>query len=66
MSVWYVMCGQTGSKYIYVYMYVYVYNVLKSRFNLTTINPLEPAGLGKILHIFATSMGALEMLPSIS
>ena len=39
---------------------------LKPRFNLTTINPLEPAGLGKILHIFATSMGALEMLPSIS
>ena len=38
---------------------------LRFRFSLTTINPLEIAGLGKILHIFAASIGVLKMLPLI-
>ena len=38
---------------------------LRSRFNLTTINPLETAGLGKIFHIFVASEGMLQMLPLI-
>ena len=29
------------------------------------INPLEPAGLGEIMNIFAASMGMLQMLPLI-
>ena len=39
--------------------------VLRYRFNLTTINPLETAGLGKILHILVASTGMLQMLPLI-
>ena len=38
---------------------------LRSRFNLTTINPLETVGLGKIFHIFVASEGMLQMLPLI-
>ena len=38
---------------------------LRSRFNLTTVNPLETAGLGKIFHIFAASIGLLQVLPLI-
>ena len=53
------MCGRTGLKYTWP-LY------LRSRFNLTTINPLEIAGLGKMLHIFAGSAAMLlQMLPLI-
>ena len=38
---------------------------LRSRFNLTTTNPLETASLGKMLHIFAASIGMLQMLSLI-
>ena len=48
------MCGQSVSKYTWP-LY------LRSGFNLTTINPLETAGLGEMLHIFATSTGMLQM-----
>ena len=34
-------------------------------FRLTTINPLETEGFGRILHTFATSMGMLQTLPLI-
>ena len=34
-------------------------------FSLTTINPLETAGLCKVLHIFAAIMEILQMLPLI-
>ena len=37
----------------------------RSRYNLTTINPLETAGLGRILHTFAGSMSILQILPLI-
>ena len=33
----------------------------RSCFILTTINPLETAGLDKILDIFAASIGTLQM-----
>ena len=33
-----------------------------SRFNLTTINLLETADLGKTLHIFEASTGTLQVL----
>ena len=49
------MCGWTGSKHtgpLY----------LRSLFSLTTINPLGTAGLEKIFHILAASMGMLQML----
>ena len=39
---------------------------LRSRFSLTKINPLETAGLGKILHKFAISIGTLQILCLIS
>ena len=34
---------------------------LRSLSSLTTVNPLETAGRGKILHLFADSMGMLQM-----
>ena len=52
------MCGVAGSKYTWR-LY------LRSLFSVTTINPLENVGLGKILHIFAALMGMLQMLPLI-
>ena len=52
------MCGQIGSRYAWP-LY------LRTLFNLTTINPLETADLGKILHTFVASMGTLQMLPLI-
>ena len=48
------MCRRTGSKYAWP-LY------LRSRFNLTTTNPLETAGLGEILHKFPVSIGMLQM-----
>ena len=36
---------------------------LRSRFNLTVTNPMENAGLVKVLHLFAASMGMLQMRP---
>ena len=38
---------------------------LRFRFDFTTINPFESADLGKMLHIFAASMGILQILPLI-
>ena len=38
---------------------------LRSLFGLTTINPLETAGLRKILHILAVSLGILQILSFI-
>ena len=52
------MCGRTSSKYtgpLY----------LRSLFSLTSINPLETAGLGKILNIFVASMGMSEHILEI-
>ena len=34
---------------------------LRSRFSLTKINPLEMAGLCKMLHMFAASMDMFQM-----
>ena len=39
--------------------------VFKILFSLTIINPLETVANGKILHVFAVSMGMLQMLPLI-
>ena len=36
---------------------------LTLNFNVTTVNPLETGGLSKILNIFATTKGALQMIP---
>ena len=44
---------------------VYMTPVFKITFPFNKINPLETAGLGKILHTFAVSIGALQMLPLI-
>ena len=52
------MRGRTGSKYTWPLS-------LKPRFSLMTVNLLETAGLGKMLHIFAISIGTLQMLPLI-
>ena len=52
------MCARIGSKYTWL-----LYS--RSLFSLTTINPLETAGLGKKLHIFPASAGMLQMLPLI-
>ena len=52
------MCGQTVSKYPWL-LY------LRSLYSLTTITPLETAGLSKILHIFGAYIGTLQMLPLI-
>ena len=49
------MCRRTGSKYAWP-LY------LRSRFNLTTTNPLETAGLGEILDKFPVSIGMLQIL----
>ena len=52
------MCGNTDTKYVWL-LY------LRSCFTLMTVYPLEIAGLGRILDIFAASMGMLQMLPLI-
>ena len=54
----FVTFGRTGSRET---LPIY----LRSRFDFTTINPFESASLGKILHIFAVSMGILHLLPLI-
>ena len=38
---------------------------LRSRFNLTTTNPLETSGFGKRLHISVASIGILQMFALI-
>ena len=45
---------------------IYMTPYSRSRFSLTKINPLETAGLGKILHKFAISIGTLQILCLIS
>ena len=52
------MLGRIGSKYAWP-LY------LRSRYSLTTINTLETTGLGKISHIFVSSMIMLQMPPLI-
>ena len=52
------MYGRNGSKYTWPLH-------LRSRFNKTTIYPLETAGLGKMSDMFLASAGMLQMLPLI-
>ena len=49
------ICGENGLKYPWTLHF-------RSCFNLASINPSKTPGLGKTLHIFAASMGTLQML----